>query len=64
MNANRSHLEKVLEEINKNFFIADLMEEAKRKSKNIDQIIMAHYMILRAEDLSAKEKVSVRKFSF
>ena len=64
MNANRSHLEKVLEEINKNFFIADLMEEAKRKSKHIDENIMAHYMILRAEDLSAKEKVSVRKFLF
>ena len=62
MQANRFHLGKVIEEINQNSIDASLQEKAILKAKGIDQIILAHYIILRAEELAAKEKFFVRKF--
>ena len=62
MQANRFHLGKVIEEISQNSIDASLQEKAILKAKGIDQIILAHYIILRAEELASKEKFFVRKF--
>ena len=50
MQANRFHFRKVIEEVDKNFFDPVLMQKAQERSQGIDKIVLAHYMILRAED--------------
>ena len=62
MKARSFDIGKVIEEINQNSIDASLQEKAILKSKGIDQIILAHYIILRAEELASKEKFFVRKF--
>jgi len=48
--------------MNQNSIDASLQEKAILKAEGIDQIILAHYIILRAEELASKEKFFVRKF--
>ena len=62
MKARSFDIGKVIEEINQNSIDASLQEKAILKAKGIDQIILAHYIILRAEELASKEKIFVRKF--
>ena len=62
MKARSFDIGKVIEEINQNSIDASLQEKAILKAKGIDQIILVHYIILRAEELAAKEKFFVRKF--
>ena len=62
MKARSFDIGKVIEEINQNSIDTSLQEKAILKAKGIDQIILAHYIILRAEELAAKEKFFVRKF--
>ena len=62
MKARSFDIGKVIEEINQNSIDASLREKAILKAKGIDQIILAHYIILRAEELASKEKFFVRKF--
>ncbi|GIR86795.1 MAG: hypothetical protein CM15mP86_02540 [Gammaproteobacteria bacterium] len=51
MKANRFHFGKVIEEIDSNIIDSALMEEAKIKSKGLDQTIKAFYIILRSEEI-------------
>tara|TARA_B100001057_G_scaffold126320_1_gene125103 strand:- start:2081 stop:2272 length:192 start_codon:yes stop_codon:yes gene_type:complete len=62
MQANRFHFRKVIEEVDKNFFDPVLMKKAQEKSKGIDKIVLANYMILRAEVMSSQDKLSLRRF--
>tara|TARA_Y100000816_G_scaffold268751_1_gene231199 strand:+ start:432 stop:620 length:189 start_codon:yes stop_codon:yes gene_type:complete len=62
MQANRFHIGMVMEEIKKDSFDLDLLEESKKKAKGIEQISFAYYMILRAERLASKEEFPFRKF--
>jgi len=62
MQANRFHLGKVIEEINQNLIDSDLMKEATLKSNGIDRIVFAYYLILRSEQISSDEALSLRKF--
>ena len=62
MQANRFHFRKVIEEVDKNFFDPNLMKKAQEKSKGIEKIVLANYMILRAEDMSSQDKLSLRRF--
>ena len=62
MKARSFDIGNVIEEINQNSIDASLQEKAILKAKGIDQIILVHYIILRAEELAAKEKFFVRKF--
>tara|TARA_B100000214_G_scaffold372566_1_gene351061 strand:+ start:770 stop:961 length:192 start_codon:yes stop_codon:yes gene_type:complete len=62
MQANRFHFRKVIEEVDKNFFDPILMKKAQERSKGIDKIVLANYMILRAEDMSSQDKLSLRRF--
>tara|TARA_Y100001935_G_scaffold137437_1_gene113733 strand:- start:697 stop:888 length:192 start_codon:yes stop_codon:yes gene_type:complete len=62
MQANRFHFRKVIEEVDKNFFDPVLMQKAQERSQGIDRIVLAHYMILRAEDMSSRDKLSLRRF--
>ena len=62
MKARSFEIGKVIEEMNQNSIDASLQEKAILKAKGIDQIILAHYIILRAEELASKEKFFVRKF--
>ena len=61
MKARSFDIGKVIEEINQSSIDATLQEKAILKAKGIDQIILAHYIILRAEELASKEKFFVRK---
>ena len=61
MQANRFHLGKVIEEINKNLINSDLMKEAKLKSNGIESTVFAFYLILRSEQISSDETFPVRK---
>ena len=62
MKARSFDIGKVIEEMNQNSVDSSLLEKAILKAKGIDQIILAHYIILRAEELASKEKIFVRKF--
>ncbi len=62
MQANRFHIGMVMEEINRNSFDSDLLNESKKKAKGIEQISFAYYIILRAEKIASKEEFSLRKF--
>ena len=55
MQANRFHLGKVIEELEQNIIDSALMEEAKIKSKGLDQIVFAYYLVLRSEAISSIE---------
>ena len=55
MQANRFHLGKVIEELEQNLIDSALMEEAKIKSKGLDQIVFAYYLVLRSEAISSNE---------
>jgi len=59
MQANRFHLGKVIEELEQNIIDRVLMEEAKMKSKGIDQIVFAYYLVLRSEKISSNERDTV-----
>ena len=61
MQANRFHLGKVIEELEQNIIDSALMEEAKIKSRGLNQIVFAYYLILRSEAISSNEKFSYRK---
>ena len=61
MQANRFHLGKVIEEINKNLINSDLMKEAKLKSNGIESTVFAFYLILRSEQISSDETFPIRK---
>ena len=61
MQANRFHLGKVIEEINKNLINSDLMKEAKLKSNGIESTVFAFYLILRSEQISSHETFPLRK---
>ena len=61
MKANRFHIGEVIQEINSDYFDVLLMKEAKDKSNDIDQTILAFYIILRAEELAREEKLPKRK---
>ena len=61
MQANRFHLGKVIEEINKNLINSDLMKEAKLKSNGIESTVFAFYLILRSEQISSDENFPLRK---
>ena len=61
MQANRFHLGKVIEEINKNLIKSDLMKEAKLKSNGIESTVFAFYLILRSEQISSDETFPLRK---
>ncbi|MDG1119890.1 MAG: hypothetical protein P8O01_03090 [SAR86 cluster bacterium] len=61
MQANRFHLGKVIEEINKNLINSDLMKEAKLKSNGIESTVFAFYLILRSEQISTEEAFPLRK---
>ena len=61
MQANRFHLGKVIEEINKNLINSDLMKEAKLKSNGIESTVFAFYLILRSEQISLDETFPLRK---
>ncbi|RZO96449.1 MAG: hypothetical protein EVA50_01415 [Gammaproteobacteria bacterium] len=61
MQANRFHLGKVIEEINKNLINSDLMKEAKLKSNGIESTVFAFYLILRSEQISSDETFPLRK---
>ena len=61
MQANRFHLGKVIEEINKNLINSDLMKEAKLKSNGIESTVFAFYLILRSEQVSSDETFPIRK---
>ena len=52
----------VIEEINRDSFDSDLLNESKKKSKGIEQISFAYYIILRAEKIASKEEFPLRKF--
>ena len=45
MQANRFHLGKVIEELEQNIIDSALMEEAKIKSKGLDQVVFAYYLV-------------------
>ena len=62
MQATRFHVGRVIKEINRNFYIDHLLNSAKLKANDIDQIILAHYIILRAEDIASDEIIPQRKF--
>ena len=49
MKANRLHIGVVLSEISNNCIDEDLLKEAKIRSSGIESIVLAHYLILRAE---------------
>ena len=61
MQANRFHLGKVIEELEQNIIDRALMEEAKIKSKGLDQIVFAYYLVLRSEAISSNESFPYRK---
>jgi len=61
MQANRFHLGKVIEEINKNLINSDLMKEAKLKSIGIESTVFAFYLILRSEQISSDETFPLKK---
>ena len=61
MQANRFHLGKVIEEINKNLINSDLMKEAKLKSNGIESTVFAFYLILRSEQISSDETFPLKK---
>jgi len=61
MQANRFHLGKVIEELEQNIIDSALMEEAKIKSKGLDQIVFAYYLVLRSEAISYNENFPSRK---
>ena len=61
MQANRFHLGKVIEELEQNIIDSALMEEAKIKSKGLDQIVFAYYLVLRSETISSNENFPSRK---
>ena len=61
MQANRFHLGKVIEELEQNIIDSALMEEAKIKSKGLDQIVFAYYLVLRSEAISSDENFPYRK---
>lgn len=61
MQANRFHIGKVIEELDQDFIDSVLMEEAKLKAKELDQIVFAYYLILRSEKIASKEKFPHRK---
>ena len=61
MQANRFHLRKVIEELEQNIIDSALMEEAKIKSKGLDQIVFAYYLVLRSEAISSNENFPYRK---
>ena len=61
MQANRFHLGKVIEEINKNLINSDLMKEAKLKSNGIESTVFVFYLILRSEQISSDETFPLRK---
>ena len=61
MQANRFHLGKVIEELEQNLIDSTLMEEAKIKSKGLDQIVFAYYLVLRSEAISSNENLPYRK---
>ena len=61
MQANRFHLGKVIEEINKNLINSDLMKEAKLKSNGIESTVFAFYLILRSEQISSDETFPLMK---
>ena len=61
MQANRFHLGKVIEEINKNLINSDLMKEAKLKSNGIESTVFAFYLILRSEQISSDETFPLTK---
>jgi hypothetical protein len=61
MQANRFHLGKVIEDINKNLINSDLMKEAKLKSNGIESTVFAFYLILRSEQISSDETFPLRK---
>ena len=61
MQANRFHLGKVIEELEQNIIDIALMEEAKIKTKGLDQIVFAYYLVLRSEAISSNENFPYRK---
>ena len=61
MQANRFHLGKVIEELEQNIIDSALMEEAKIKSKGLDQIVLAYNLVLRSEAISSDENFPYRK---
>ena len=61
MQANRFHLGKVIDELEQNIIDSTLMEEAKIKSKGLDQIVFAYYLVLRSEAISSNENLPYRK---
>ena len=61
MQANRFHLGKVIKELEQNKIDSALMEEAKIKSKGLDQIVFAYYLVLRSEAISSDENFPYRK---
>lgn len=61
MQANRFHLGKVIEELEQNIIDSALIEEAKIKSKGLDQIVFAYYLVLRSEAISSNEISPYRK---
>ena len=61
MQANRFHLGKVIKELKQNKIDSALMEEAKIKSKGLDQIVFAYYLVLRSEAISSNEDFPFRK---
>ena len=62
MQARGSHIGMVVEEINRDSFDSDLLNESKKKAKGIEQISFAYYIILRAEKIASKEEFPMRKF--
>ena len=61
MQANRFHLGKVIEELEQNIIDSALIEVAKIKSKGLDQIVFAYYLVLRSEAISSNENFPYRK---
>ena len=61
MQANRFHLGKVIEELEQNIIDSALMVEAKIKSKGLDQIVFAYYLVQRSEAISSNENFPYRK---
>ena len=59
MQANRFHLGKVIEELEQNIIDSALMEEAKIKSKGLDQIVFAYYLVLRSEAISSLSLIHI-----
>tara|TARA_Y100001970_G_scaffold6943_2_gene7979 strand:- start:37781 stop:37966 length:186 start_codon:yes stop_codon:yes gene_type:complete len=55
MKATRLHIGTVISEMKKGVIDEKTLKLAKKRSKNIDRIILAFYLILRAEEISELE---------